>query len=164
MGSQFARATKTIDIPFDLPNTATIRQLNGRQMGRASSAFFNQLITEVVQRGGAEIQKEIAAMFAKDPKAAETDVAAVQADPLNGYDKYQLCYDGIVSWSLPDSLDRVAVEELNAAGRKITVMRVKAIDEMTDEALTFYATEILRLSKPSLFMTPEEAKVEQKND
>ena len=33
MGIFASRSTKTIDIPFDLPNTVTVRQLTGKQLG-----------------------------------------------------------------------------------------------------------------------------------
>ena len=56
MASPFARDTKTLDIPFDLPATVTIRQLSGRQIGKAQTAFLDDLIAGVVSRGGAKIR------------------------------------------------------------------------------------------------------------
>jgi len=163
MSSPFARATATIPIPFDPPHEVTVRQLNGRQLGNAQKAFFNELIADVQTRGGAKVQKDIQSLFEKDKTAAADEVAKVQADPLNGFDKYSLLYAGITSWTYPESLAPVAVVEQVADGRQITVMRIPAIDELNDEALAFFATEVLRITKPSLFLTEDEAKAAQKN-
>jgi hypothetical protein len=166
MSSPFARATNTIPIPFDLPNEVTVQQLNARQLGKAQKAFFNELIAEVQVRGGAKIQKDIQQLWEKTPEekqAAETEVAKVKADPLNGFDKYTLLYDGIKAWTYPDSLERVSVVEQTADGRSVTVVRVPAIDALNDDAVTFFATEVLRITKPSLFLTKDEQAAEQKN-
>lgn len=161
MASPFARAEETVPIPFHPPNEVTVRQLNGRQLGKAQKAFFNDLIADVQARGGAKVQKDVQELFA-DPKAGEEAVKKIQADPLNGFDKYTLLYDGIKSWTYPDSLERVAVTEETSDGRSITVMRIPAIDAMNDEAVDWFATQVLRLSKPALFLSAEEKAVEQK--
>jgi len=162
MSSPFARATKTIEIPFDQPHEVTVQQLNGRQLGKAQKAFFNELIADVQVRGGAKVQKDIQTLFEKDPATAKGEIEKVKDDPLNGYDKYTLLYDGIKAWTYQESLERVAVEEPTSDGRKITVMRVPAIDSLSDEAVDFFATEVLKLTKPSLFLTPEEREAAQK--
>lgn len=158
-----SRTTKTIEIPFDPPHTVTIQKLSGRHLVRAHETFFNELVAGVQARGGARVQKELQDLWATDKDDTKKAIEAVQADPLNGYDKYALLYGGIKSWSYPESLERVPVQELNEAGQLVTVMRIPAIDDLDDEAVAFFATEIMRLTKPSLFQTEEEAKAEQKN-
>jgi hypothetical protein len=160
----------TIPIPASVDpspgeHTVTIQKLSGRKLGRSQKLFFNDLIAEVQTRGGAKVQKDIQTLFEKTPEekaAADAEVAKVQADPLNGFDKYSLLYDGIAAWTYPESLQRVpTIEVVN--DRPVTVMRIPAIDDLDDAAVDFFATEIMRITKPSLFLTPEEAKTEQKN-
>ncbi len=154
--------TKTLEIPFDPPHTVTIRKLTGKKLVKAQKAFFNELIAEVQSRGGAKVQKDIEQLFDKSAKT-EAEIAKVKADPLNGYDKHALIAAGVVAWSYPRGLEPVAVTEQTADGREVTVMIVPAIDDLDDEAVAFFATEVLRLTKPSLFLSAEEAKAEQKN-
>lgn len=176
-----SRTQKTIDIPFDLPNTVTIRKLAGRHLGRANQEFLNTLIAAVHARGGAKVQKDLEELFAKDPKKAANDIGEVKADPLNGYDKYFICAKGIVAWTYAESLspippfDMKAVLEMARRGdieQAIEVVTtiplhrpwaVPAIDDLDDDALTFFATEIMRLTKPSLFETVDEQEADRKN-
>lgn len=162
MSSPFAHATASLEIPFDPPHTVTVQQLNGRQLGKAKQVFFNNLIAEVQVRGGAKVQKDVETLFQVDAADVTAEVEKLKSDPLNGFDKYTLLYDGIKGWSYPQSLERVPVAELTSDGRAITVMRVPAIDALSDEAVDFFATEIMRLTKPSLFQTKEEAKAAQR--
>jgi hypothetical protein len=102
-------------------------------------------------------------LFDKEPDATEKAVADVKKNPLNGYDKYSLLYDGIKAWTYPSSLERVAVVERTPDGHEVTVQRVPAIEDLDEAAVDFFATEILRLTKPSLFQTPEEQEAAAKN-
>ena len=170
MSSPFARATATVPVPFDPPHEVTVQQLNGRQLAKAQTAFLNDLIAQVQVRGGAKVQKDIETLFKTDTKDVseeakqiQAEVEKMKADPLNGFDKYSLCYAGIKSWTYPESLALVPVVEHMADGREITVMRVLAIDDLNDEAVTFFATEVLRLTKPALFQTTDEQETARKN-
>ena len=111
-----SRTQKTIDIPFDLPNTVTIRKLAGRHLGRANQEFLNTLIAAVHARGGAKVQKDLEELFAKDPKKAANDIGEVKADPLNGYDKYFICAKGIVAWTYAESLSPIPPFDMKAKG------------------------------------------------
>jgi hypothetical protein len=162
-------ALATIPIPASVDptgdHTVTLQKLSGRKLARAAKLFFNELIADVQTRGGAKVQKDIQELFNKtdaEKAAAAAEVATVKSDPLNGYDKYALLYDGIAAWSYPEPLDRVTVtEEVN--GRPVTVVRIPAIDDLDDAAVEFFATEIMRLTKPSLFLTEAEKEAATKN-
>jgi hypothetical protein len=162
--SIFASQTRvTMPIPFDLPNDVTLQALTGRQLSKAAKAFYGEMISDIQARGGAKVQKDIQTLWEKDPKDAKAEVEKVKADPLNGYDPYALLYKGIVAWSYPDSLSLVPVVEKADDGHDVTVMRIPAIEDLGAEAVDFFAREILRLTKPALFLTAEEATAEQKN-
>lgn len=163
MSAPFAsRTTVTIPIPFDPPNEVTLRKLAGRHLERAKSAFLQRLVRDVQQRGGAAVQKDMEQLFRSDESSQDTaaTVQAVKADPLNGYDKYELAAAGIKSWTYPESL--VPQKVLDEDGHE--VLRVVAIDDLEDEGLTFFATEVMRITKPSLFQTEDEAEADRKND
>ena len=163
MASPFAsRVTVTLPIPFDPPNEVTIRKLAGRHLDRARSAFVTSLFLDVQARGGAAVQKDMQSLFRKD-EGQEKDVAEevkkVQADPLNGYDPYVVARCGVVSWTYPETLK---LEEV--VDEKGTIeMRCKAIDDLDEDAVRGFATEIMRITKPGLFQTSEEAEVDRKN-
>ena len=164
MASPFAsRVTVTIPIPFDPPHEVTIRKLAGRHLERARNAFMTSLFLDVQARGGAAVQKDMQTLFVKDaPNKAEVEAEMhkVAADPLNGYDPYVIAQGGIVAWTYPESL---AVELVtDEKGNRIP--RVTAIDDLDEEAIRFFATEVMRLTKPSLFQTPAEVEAERKND
>lgn len=173
MASPFARETKTVDIPFDPGQTVTVRQLSGRQLEKASKEFLNKMIADVQARGGAKVQKELNTLFgadesdkaAKAAKATEAQqaVEAVKANPLNGYDLDTLIRLGVMAWSYPDSLTPVSVVEQTDEGHTITVLRVPAIDTLTEQARKFFATEVLQLTRPDLFVTPDTTEAAQKN-
>lgn len=144
--------TKVIDsLPFDPSHSAIVRKLSGWQLGKASKAFFNDLIREVVERGGAKVQKEVEALFA-DPEKFNDEVAKVKADPLNGFDKFTLVAHG--------------VNEMSKRPEWASMEKSKRLElarEMDDEVVDFFATEIMKLTKPALFMTGDEAEAEKKS-
>lgn len=162
MGSIFAsRTTKTVEIPFDQPNTVTVRQLTGKQLGKAQQAFWFDLAER--SKGQATLQKDLADVRAAiaGPAVDESDeekraakeaqrkaVEAAQADPLNGFDPATLVQLGVTAWTYTEAVP----------------LEPTTIDDLSDEALTFIATEVLRLTKPALFKSAEERKADQKND
>jgi len=163
MASPFAsRVVVTLPIPFDLPHEVTIRKLAGRHLERARNAFMTGLFLDVQARGGAAVQKDMQTLFKKDDEDADAvaeKVKAAEADPLNGFDTYVLAQGGIVAWSYPESL----MPERTVEGDSI-LMRVRAIDDLDEDAVRWFATEIMRLTKPSLFQTKAEAEADRKND
>lgn len=158
MSSPFAsRTTKTIPIPFDPPNEVTIQKLAGRHLGKAQLENQVLAIDNLRRMGGAAFQKELEGLGDAEKRAAL--VKEHQADPLNGYDRYEVLAKGIKSWSYEEKLDPVEVVETDG----VTRMRIPAIDDLDDEAADFIAREILRLTKPALFQTAEEIETATKN-
>ncbi len=155
--SSFANKVDTIPLPFDLGHSITVKQLNGRKLAKAQKAFINALMSESLAdmraRGGAKAYKELQEAFAPDvPETDEAKRAAeeaktkaveeVKADPLNGFDPYTLIADGVTHYDDGP-------------------LTAEQIEELTDEAVPFYAKAVLRISKPSLFFSTEEKKAEQ---
>lgn len=149
MSIHASRVTKTIPIPFDPPHEVTIQKLSGRHLAKASEAFQNALFLGMKDKGGAQAVKEIQDVFRKlnegDANAKKT-IAAVRADPLNGFDKQTLIKGGLKSWTYTD-----------------VPVTADAIEDLDADAVDYFATEILRLTKPSLFQTDEEREAAQKN-
>ena len=160
MASPFAsRVVVTLPIPFDAPHEVTIRKLAGRHLERARNAFMTDLFLDVQARGGASVQKDMQQLFEKDAKDVAEKIEKQKADPLNGFDPYVIAQGGIVAWSYPESL---AVELVtDEKGNRIP--RVAAIDDLDEDAVQWFATEIMRLTKPALFQTDEEAEAARKN-
>lgn len=122
------------------------------------------LFMDVQARGGAAVQKDMQQLFAKDKDAGERtaideEVKKQAADPLNGYDPYVVAQHGIVSWSYPEPL----TVDLDTDDRGNRVPRVRAIDDLDEDAVRWFATEIMRLTKPALFQTDAEAAADRKN-
>jgi hypothetical protein len=136
--SIFASRTQlTVPLPFDEGQTVTIRRLPGRKLEKAR--LEKQIASQefVTRMGGQEFRKQLNAVG--DTETQKKLVAEAQADPLNSYDAHTVAAAGIVAWSYPEPVTPEAIEDLDG------------------EALEFLAREILKLSKPSLFQTVDEA-------
>ena len=159
MGIFASRSTKVVEVPFDKPNTITVRQLVGRQLGKAQQAFWAVLSEQ--SRGQVALQKDLAELRAvisgddgpksDEDKAAEAKakreaVSKAAADPLNGFDPATLILLGVTEWTYPEAIT------------------AEVIDDLSDEAMTFFASEVLRHTKPALFKSEDERKADQKND
>lgn len=143
--SIFASQTQSdpIPIPFDAPHTIVVRKLTGTE--------YRAAVNDSEGRITALFRRALATGGVTDPA-----VFAVAADPLLGHDRSALVRAGLVSWSYPQSVKPVAAE-----GTKPPVM-VDAVADLDDEALDFIATEVLRLTKPAYFVTPEAVEDAQK--
>lgn len=151
MGSPFAslRVSDPIALPFDPPNTITVRKLTGRHVELAQAAHLRSLVAGQSARGWeAKLRRSL-------DSGDEQQVRAVLADPLNGYDRHTVVAFGLVSWTYAN-----ANVEKDGDPHKPTP---KQIDDLDDEALEFIATEVMRLTKPHLFQTIEEAEAARKN-
>jgi len=137
----FASLTQqTLLLPFDPPHSVTIRKLTGREVERAQGEHLKGLISgSRSSRGWAEaFQRNLA-------KGTPGAVAAVLADPLNGFDRSTILACGLLGWSHPTPPFSLA-----------------AIDDLDDDAAEFIARAILQLTKPALFLTVEAAQEEKK--
>ena len=92
-----SRTVKTLEIPFDPPQTVTIQKLAGRHLEKAHQASLVASLDNLKLMGGPAFQRELAAIG--DPQDRAEQVAALQADPLNAYDRYVLLAHGITGWS-----------------------------------------------------------------
>lgn len=152
--SIFASQTQSdpIPLPFDPPHWIVVRKLTGREITRAQEAHRNNLASGDPRLWAASFKRMLATGGATDPEVLE----AIR-DPLTGFDRYALVRDGLVAWSYPHALHAAA------PGPAATTKALDAIDDLDDEALDFFATEVLRRTKPGLFLaTEEDAKAAQK--
>lgn len=140
-----SRAQKVLEIPFDPPHTVTIQKLAGRHLGQA--ALENQLasIDTFRKMGGAAFQKELTAITAASAGEAAAPKPAATPDPLAGFDKAIVMLYGIKAWDYEEPVNEATLADL------------------TEEAADFFTREILRFTKPSLFMTEAEAEADTKN-
>ena len=144
--SIFASQTQqTIPIPFDPPNTVTVRKLTGRETEEAQEAHRSSIATGSARSWAATFRRML------EHGASDPDVLKVIADPLTGYDRYALVRSGLVAWSYP-----LPVKPADGAA-------TGAVDDLDDEAVDFIAREVLRITKPGLFATQEESEADRKN-
>jgi hypothetical protein len=165
MSSPFAsRITTTIPVEFDLPHEVTIQKLAARHLERARKTFFSEMVQEIQSRGGAAVQKDVEQLFGRDPKQEEAAQAEARekakADPLNGLNLYWIVASGVKAWTYPESLrpEPVLLED------GTTAPRIMAILDLDEDALRWFATEVMRVTKPAAFRTVEEQEADRKND
>jgi hypothetical protein len=151
MPSPFASQTQSdpIPLPFDPPHTITVRKLTGREIERAQQAHRDGLTTGNARSWAVTFRRML------EKGASDPEVLKVLADPLTGYDRYELVRAGLVAWSYP--------QPITADRKALGDPAVDAIDDLDDEAVDFIATEVLRLTKPALFYRAlEDAEAAQK--
>jgi len=136
-----AQTTDTIPIPFAAGKTATIRALTGGELDAAQGAHLKATIAGQSTHGwAATFQRKLAS-----GTATAADANAALADPLGGYDRHTIVKAGVLAWTVPEALSPAA------------------IDDLVDDALEWFATVILRKSKPALFQTVAEVEETRKN-
>lgn len=154
MASPFAsRTQKTIPSPLDPPHTITVRKLTGIEVEAAQESHRGSL--------AAGSTRSWAGVFRRALEKGASDAAVLKAldDPLTGYDRFSVARSGLLAWTYPESLKPVTVKGVGDAPDQV----VDAIAELDDETVDFIATEIMRLTKPGLFKTPEQMEEERKN-
>jgi hypothetical protein len=150
--SIFASQTQSdpIPIPFDPPHTIVVRKVTGKE--------YQAAVNDSTGRITALFRRALAGGGVTDPA-----VFAAAADPLLGHDRSALVRAGLVSWSYPQP---IAVRPAKGADlvlrRQEQEARDTVIDDLSDEALDFIAIEVLRLTKPALFVAPEAVEDTQK--
>ena len=155
--SIFASQTQSdpIPVPFDPPHTVTVRKLTGREVEAAQTEHMKSLVAGRSARGwSAAFHRLIAGV------ATPADAQKALADPLEGYDRTALVRAGLVAWSYALPIRRIETTATDTT----TVTVVDAVEDLVDEALEFIAGEVLRLTKPALFLTPALAEDDQKKD
>lgn len=139
--SMFAsRTTDTMPIPFESGQTITLRKLTGGETDAAQEAHLRATIAGRWSPHGwaATFQRQLA-------KGVVADVQQALTDPLLGYDRLTLATAGIVAWSMSEP-----------------ALSPEAIADLGDDELDWVAREILRRTKPALFLTVEDAKAAEK--
>lgn len=151
MSSFASRTQKTIENPFDKPHTFTIHRLSGGATERAEAEHLRKFVLGLTPRGWA---KKFHAVIEHGRAKAE-DIAAAIRDPLAGLDRATVVREALVGWSYTEVVD----------GKETPLtVNEKAIDDLDDETVEYLATEIMKLTKPSLFATPEEQETARKKD
>jgi len=145
----FASHTQaTVAIPFDPPHTVTVRRLTGRELEAAAAAHRGELTSGSARAWPAILRRALE----KGP--SDPLVLQALAHPLMGYDRFSLVRSGLVAWSYA-----LPIKPPLTPGE-----HVDAVEDLDDEGVEFIATEVLRLTKPALFLTPEAAAEEKKTD
>lgn len=134
------KVTQTVEsIPNEPGSTALIRKLAPRHLEAAAKESQRRSLNEL---------KEMGVSFIKELRSlTEADISkATTADPLLTYDVPTLIEKGVVSWTLSEDL---------------TPENISSLDE---DAQDYLARAILKLSRPKLFQSVEDAETERKND
>lgn len=135
--------SETLPVPGGSAHTVTIRKLAPKHLAEARKVAQQAAVADMQQMRAA-----LGAAFDDALKAADTSGAASAAkavDPLLAYDRVTLMQHGVTAWTLAQPLGREAFEDLD------------------DDAQDWLAGAILRLSKPSLYQTPEQQAEAQGN-
>ena len=155
--------TDVLTVQRDPGHTITIRKLAPKHLDEARAAAQLEAQQVLLNMGGPEFIRQLRDALPRSPDGAGGDGGALRdsddqtvltiaaatavADPLKFYDRVRLIQYGVVAWSYNQPTnDRTVCED---------------IDEDTQEWL---ARAILRLSKPALFESAEEAEARRKND
>ncbi len=141
-----SHTTTTVTVPGETPGTVTIHKLSGKDFDAAQLAHMTGFVTGHGRNWSTKFLR-----VAQAGIATEADALKVLADPLSGFDRLELVKRGVAAWSC-----------LNAKGEPLPVTP-QAIEDLDDETLELLATEVLRLTKPRLFLSAKEAEGEQKN-
>lgn len=137
--SIFASQTQvTVAIPFDVPHTVTIRKLTGREYETVCEAHRGGFASGSPRLWPTILRRAL------DKGASDPDVLKAIADPLTGHDRFALVRAGLLAWSYPQA---IAIVPATA-----TAPAIDAVADLDDEAVDFIATEVLRLTKPALFV------------
>ena len=131
MGIFASKTTATVGLPMDVPQTVTIRKLTGKEIEAAQVAHRGSILTDNAKAWGGAFRRML------EKGANDPEVLKALADPLTGYDRFVVLKAGLVGWSYGEKVDPAQVNDLD------------------DESVDFIATEILRLTKPALFVAPE---------
>lgn|SRR3990167_6419819 len=174
----FASLTQvTVDIPRQPGQSAILRKLTGRELDRAQAANIQSAASGILGRQWHERVKKqmkkgieeirLKAMTPEQLAERENAAALVELDdPMNGFDRFEVVKCGLVSWSY-DAAERPVGKSgppnKKAAEAEVIDARMKAIDDLEDEYVDFFAEQIMRLTKPALYQTAEEREAATKN-
>lgn len=150
-----SQTSKTIAIPFDIPHTVIVRKMTGLECEQAQEAHRGSIATGRSRSWSLMFKR----MLEKGMSASDPEVQAVLNDPLTGFDRYAVVRAGLIGWSYPQPIKSVSVTDEKTNVTTTT----DAVADLDDESVDFIATEILRLTKPGLFVSADELAEARKN-
>ncbi len=158
MAAPFASLTTSapIPLPFDPPHTVVVRGLSGRELEQVQDAHARS-----VALGRTRLWSQTFRTILEQGLVKASELSAALRDPLTGFDRFAVVRAGLVAWSYPQPITPVAAGP--AVGDTPAVDAYDVLDDMTDELVEFIATEVLRRTKPALFLTDEEQEAARKN-
>jgi hypothetical protein len=136
-------------------DVVTIKKLSAKGLRRAAEAqMFHaadllERMSGVRARVRAALGGDVAEPEPSTPATEATQSAPEPVDPMAGYEAHTLILRGLVSVE-GEALDS---EEAKAA----------YVDDLSEADVEFASLEVLQLSAPKLFWTPEQKAAEQKN-
>jgi len=150
MASPFASLTTSdpIPLPADAGAWIKVRRLTGKEHDQAQESHRNEFASGRTNAWASVFRRAL------EKGASDPDVLKALRDPLTGYDRYVLVRKGLVSWSYPGVINKIEPPPDT----------YDAIRDLDDEAVDAIAREVLKLTKPALFQTPDEEETERKND
>lgn len=134
---------KTLTVPGDDAYSIVIRRLAPKHLEAARAVTYRQSLKSMRQlydEAGKDVVEQIQ-KATSDGSAAD----AVNADPLIAFDAVTLIEAGVVSWTYDAPLTRDSFEDIDA------------------DIQHWLATEILKLTKPSLYQTDDEQRDDRKS-
>ncbi len=147
-----------IPVPFAVGTWIQVRKLTGRECEAAAVAHQSS-----VASGGPRAWPRVLRR-ALEHGASDPEVRAALQDPLLGYDRYVLAASGLVAWNGPAPLEAVLEASAGWTAKQVReahyAVRQEAVEGLAEEEVDFIATEVLRRTKPALFVGAE---VAQKN-
>jgi hypothetical protein len=158
MGSPFASLAKSdpIPLPFDPGHSIVVRALTGPEFEDVQRTHALGVLI-----GRARVWNENIRQILEKGLVQASELANALKDPLTGFDRLAMVRAGLVSWTYPQSIKPTPATP--AEGKQAAVEAYDPIADLQDEPLEFVALEILKRTKPSLFLTEDEQETERKN-
>lgn len=128
-------ASKYQSEPLQIPGTeqtCIVRKLTGAECEESERVALDNSIRGRSARGWAG---KLSRIFAGETLTPDV-LDELQSDPLAGHDRLTLARRGLVSWTCEEP--------------------TTSVSDLDDDALQFIATEVMRMTKPERFMTPEQ--------
>lgn len=116
--------TTTRDIPNELGQSMTFRQLGWRQLAEAEEARSATVLRNLRNMGG-ELLRDLQTINRAE---VDADAAKVQADdPLTKFDQATVLYAGLAAWTYPDKLTHENIDGLDPATARWAALEIIAM-------------------------------------